>query len=71
VTLFQVELSNGLSIEWEYMCSLGSPRPGAAEKGVIRAQFMNDHTICPSEGFGLSVGEAIVDLLRTQRNRFS
>lgn len=68
MTSWEVKLNNGVTVEWEYICSLGSPGQGRAERGLIRAHFQSPTPFGHIDGFGTNVGDAIVDLLRACRD---
>jgi len=69
MTTFKVELSNGRTVCWEYIGSLGKAGLGQAERGIIRTHYENPSPRDATDGFGVDLGDAIVDLLRACRDR--
>lgn len=69
MTSWKVTLNNDRTVEWEYIGPLGSPGIGQPERGLIRAHYSDPDPYDATDGFGLSPGEAIIDLLRASRDK--
>lgn len=60
MTAFKVVLSNGKTVAWEYAASV-------SDGNIIRIYYTDEDHL-GIDGFGLTVAEALVDLLRAHRD---